>query len=615
MEFKLNIIRQLRSYTDIREKLAVVMEEYLDVFPGAHDAKILLKPNCNSNMSALTGNTTDLRILSALIQLLKDRGYTNIVVGEGTNSGFYRNNIGVMARLKVDALAKYYGVKIKDLNYAEPYQIEFDQGVKAAVAKECIEADLFINLPTLKTHFENGMTVCLKNLMGCLIGQENKKKTHDNLPENILRINQQVKPHLHIVDALIAMEGLGPTRGTPVRLDTLLVGTDPYLLDLACARIAGFDYRQVRTLALAEHKGILTEAHHRFVDSLHIEHFQKKIFDLPKAGPLATFIHSPKRQKFFLKIRNTAFFSYLASTDWFGHLLFLTGLRQDVFTQAEMTCNRLSLNKENCTHCGICQDVCPLSLPLPDYLTNMDDRCIRCLYCYSICPERAIEFEGEFGFFEEQLRQYDTLLRRLYTPRRKIETCSDQTVTIVSGLPRSGTSMMMKMLQAGGMELVVDNIREADEDNPKGYFEFELVKKTKDDASWVRDASGKAVKMISMLLYDLPMEYRYKVIFMCRNMQEILASQRRMLERQGRNSADDDEKMDKLFTKHLDQVEQWLRQQTNIESLSVNYHDVIDRPEHEAERVNQFLGSRLNVKNMVEVVDTSLYRNRGGNVQ
>ena len=393
--------------------LFATLHTYKDLLPSSKDAQILLKPNLNSNMNALTGNTTDLRILSVLIRFLQKEGYKKIVIGEGTNSGFYRNKIGVISRLKVDELGKYYGVEVKDLNYSEPYEIEFSDGIKAHVAKECIESDFLINLPKLKTHFEVGMSVCLKNLMGCLVGQENKKKTHLDLAENILRINENVKPQLHIVDGLVAMEGLGPTRGIPIRMDTILIGTDPYLIDLMCAQIAGFDFRKIKTLYLAEKKSLLTSSHHRFVESLNLNRIKRK-FAPPKAGPLATFIHSPRRQKYFLKARNTKIFSYLASTRWFGFLLFKTGLRQDVFLSNDMHCDELSLSQENCDRCGICTDVCPLGLDLPVYLTDMDDQCIGCMYCFCVCSAKAIQFKGEFGFFSEQLRQYDTIVKTLY---------------------------------------------------------------------------------------------------------------------------------------------------------------------------------------------------------
>jgi len=184
-------------------------------------------------------------------------------------------------------------------------------------------------------------------------------------------------------------------------------------------------------------------------------------------------------------------------------------------------------------------------------------------------------------------------------------------ITIVSGLPRSGTSMMMRMLEAGGMELVTDNIRKADDDNPRGYFEFEKVKKIKEDSSWLQETAGKVFKMVSMLLYDLPPDRRYRIIFMKRNMKEIMTSQRVMLERLGRSggSVSDDE-MAKLSEKHLEQIEKWLDLQPNIEVLTVHYNEVIQNPSENAEKVNRFLSNALDVEKMVEAIDQSLYRNR-----
>jgi len=184
-------------------------------------------------------------------------------------------------------------------------------------------------------------------------------------------------------------------------------------------------------------------------------------------------------------------------------------------------------------------------------------------------------------------------------------------ITIVSGLPRSGTSMMMRMLEAGGMELVVDNIRKADEDNPYGYFEFEKVKKIKKDSSWLDYTQGKAFKIVSMLLYDLPSDKNYKVIFMKRNMKEIMASQRKMLERhEMNNDGVDDKEMIRLSEKHLNNIDTWLQKQRNIDTLYINYNHVIDRPREHAEAVNKFLGDILDVDSMLKTVDKSLYRNR-----
>lgn len=184
------------------------------------------------------------------------------------------------------------------------------------------------------------------------------------------------------------------------------------------------------------------------------------------------------------------------------------------------------------------------------------------------------------------------------------------TITIVSGLPRSGTSMMMRMLDAGGMEVVVDNIRKPDEDNPVGYFEFEKVKKIKEDVSWLDGVKGKAVKMVSELLYNLPSNNRYKVIFMKRNMQEMLKSQAKMLERKGVKDDSSDEEMTRFFQKHVADIEKWLRDQAHIDVLYVDYNDAVKDPLKSAQRVNAFLDNSLNADKMAAAVDGSLYRNR-----
>lgn len=187
-----------------------------------------------------------------------------------------------------------------------------------------------------------------------------------------------------------------------------------------------------------------------------------------------------------------------------------------------------------------------------------------------------------------------------------------QPVTIVSGLPRSGTSMMMKILEAGGVEILTDDLRAADDDNPKGYFELERVKKLKEgDIDWVDQAQGKAVKIISALLEDLPDRHRYKIIFMCREMAEILASQRQMLIRRG-EAADDvnDAQMAEIFQEHLKRVRVWLANQENIDVLYVDYNDLMRDPAVQIESLVSFLSIPLDVDAMRAVPDASLYRQR-----
>ncbi|MCH7747168.1 MAG: sulfotransferase family protein [Acidobacteria bacterium] len=189
----------------------------------------------------------------------------------------------------------------------------------------------------------------------------------------------------------------------------------------------------------------------------------------------------------------------------------------------------------------------------------------------------------------------------------------EQSVVIVSGLPRSGTSMLMGMLAAGGLETVVDGIREADDDNPKGYHELELVKELDKggDTSWLDDARGKCLKVISFLLQHLPSTHHYKIVFVRRSLQEVLASQRTMLERRGESGGDaSDEEMAKMFAAHLTKTERQLAARPNCEVLYVDHRATLNTPREVAAQVSRFLGDRLDVEKMTAVVDQQLYRNR-----
>jgi hypothetical protein len=171
----------------------------------------------------------------------------------------------------------------------------------------------------------------------------------------------------------------------------------------------------------------------------------------------------------------------------------------------------------------------------------------------------------------------------------------DNFITIVSGLPRSGTSMMMQILESGGMEVITDNIRKANEDNPLGYYEYERVKKIKDDTGWLKETRGKAFKMISQLLYDLPSNENYKVIFMKRKMSEILASQGKMLERMGRSKDGiSDEKMGEFFDKHLSKIIDWIEGRKYIDVLYIDYNDFLINPDELIKTLNRFLNYKLN---------------------
>jgi hypothetical protein len=188
---------------------------------------------------------------------------------------------------------------------------------------------------------------------------------------------------------------------------------------------------------------------------------------------------------------------------------------------------------------------------------------------------------------------------------------SKPAVTIVSGLPRSGTSMMMRMIDAGGIPVLTDQVRRPDQDNLRGYYEFEPVKRTKENPSWLDLAGGKVVKMVYRLLYDLPADREYRVVFMQRNLEEVVASQDVMLSHRGREAGNlPTEKLIGLFKQQAAEFDAWVRKQPNFRTLYVNYNEALRDPRVTAEMVNQFLGGGLDTEAMVKVVEPELYRQR-----
>lgn len=172
--------------------------------------------------------------------------------------------------------------------------------------------------------------------------------------------------------------------------------------------------------------------------------------------------------------------------------------------------------------------------------------------------------------------------------------------------------MMMAILEAGGLPVLEDGIRAADPDNPRGYFEYEPVKRTRQDPSWLEAARGRAVKMVYRLLYDLPLDRDYRVLFMRRRFEEVLASQDRMLEHRG----EDTERMDldrftRLFAAEIERVRAWLDRQPRFAVHEVDYNAMIADPVPQLQAVDRFLGGGLHLEAMVSAIDPTLYRQRG----
>ncbi len=202
------------------------------------------------------------------------------------------------------------------------------------------------------------------------------------------------------------------------------------------------------------------------------------------------------------------------------------------------------------------------------------------------------------------------MLKNLFSSHSGLDGRS-KSIIVVSGLPRSGTSMMMKMLAAGGLDIVTDELRRADDDNPNGYFEFEPVKQMANgETGWLEGANGRVVKVISALLENLPAKYHYKIIFMERALPEVLASQKKMLAHRREEQKVADDAMRAQFREHLQAVKYWLARQANLEVLYVDYNKLLAAPDAICKRVADFIGLPVDVHRMLSVPDEGLYRNR-----
>jgi hypothetical protein len=209
-------------------------------------------------------------------------------------------------------------------------------------------------------------------------------------------------------------------------------------------------------------------------------------------------------------------------------------------------------------------------------------------------------------------------------------------ITVVSGLPRSGTSLAMQILAAAGLEVAQDGVRPPDPDNPRGYFELEAVKGIRRDARFLEGCRGRVVKIVAPLLMELPKHFAYRVIFVERDLAEILASQRRLLERQGSDGGQEgialdgatDEVLARAFRGALDRCRAWLARTQEIPALFVDHRTLLGSTGESVSRIAQFLeqtgdGARTSASlsaaaaeraqaAMIRAVDSSLYRSRGG---
>lgn len=212
----------------------------------------------------------------------------------------------------------------------------------------------------------------------------------------------------------------------------------------------------------------------------------------------------------------------------------------------------------------------------------------------------------------ERIRIDEAAEAAKYKEDGALKSLDEEPLIIVSGLPRSGTSLMMQMLQLGGIEPMTDGERAADEDNPEGYLEWEEIKQLKNHPELIDQAVGKATKVISMLLKDLPPHRHYKIIFMRRRVDEIAKSQAKMIDRRGTTGAEFSEgELARNLLKHRREVLQTLNVMPTIDVMTIAYHRLLDDPDRVVKRLKKFLPNRIpEPDKMSGAIRKDLYRNR-----
>ena len=391
------------TMSDIEKTIEKIFEENKKILPKNKDAKILLKPNFNNDLNALTGNSTDLRIIVSVLKTLKKIGYKKIIIGEGSNCGINHIGIDVFKRIGIDKIAEIFEVELINFNKDKEREISLLTG-NAKIATTILEADFVINLPVIKTHVEAGMTCACKNYMGALIGTE-KRKMHDALEKNIVRLNEIIKTDLIIVDGLICMEGRGPGDGIPKKLGIILSGKNPFLMDLIVSKIIGLDFKKI---------GFLQEAikQNKFSN--------KDLKKIETIKPLAKFKPGTKTitdnlllNNFFIGIRFSKTFEKIFNIGLVPWLLYKVRVKQDKYILEERNIQGFKFNKKDKEKIKkVLKEYCPLFLKTPD-----DKRCIKCMYCYQVAPE-LIKPVGKLGDFEMQINRFNkSLLKTLKNDR------------------------------------------------------------------------------------------------------------------------------------------------------------------------------------------------------
>ena len=387
----------------VRARIAEIFETLGDRLPPAGEP-VVVKPNLNNDLPPLSGNATDLRVLAALLAILKDRGHGAITLADGSNVGMERRGIDGFRRLRVDRLARHYGARTVDLNRSEGREVALATG-PTQVARLVLDAPFLIAVPKIKTHAEAGLSLSMKLWVGSVVAQH-KRDVHVDLARNIAALGRAIRPHLILLDGLVGMEGNGPGDGSPFRMETLMASRHGGLLDVAAARVVDLPVARVPALVRAIEAGdIAADLPERVAAAIPA---RRAIDPAPPRGVLAPL--SEHRLLRPLKLAVRPFVDHPAVSGTAYRL----GVIQDRYSAEDDEVTSFFRREGLCTRCGRCEEACPMSIPWERIgAQEQGQRCISCLSCFWICPTNAIQTAGRRGFMEAHVQRYKKAIGRL----------------------------------------------------------------------------------------------------------------------------------------------------------------------------------------------------------
>ncbi|MBI5421921.1 DUF362 domain-containing protein [Candidatus Peregrinibacteria bacterium] len=390
---------------EIKATIARMLSDWEHKLPADRDTPIVIKPNLNNDLVALTGNCVDLRVLSGICAGLRDRGYRDITLCDGSNVGIARRGISTFRRLRVEKLQELYGIKIVDLNHDEGRQIVLHRDAHPQIAKTVLDAGFLISVPKIKTHCEAQLSCAMKNWVGIARGQD-KRHMHYDLGRNIFAINEVVMPDLVIVDGIVGMEGNGPGDGEPFRFGQLIISDNAFLNDFVVARLIDLPWTMIPYLVHAMEAGHMTPALQQDIE------LNVPVIRAIKRAPERTKLAELAEARSLEWLKRTV--RPIVQKPEVTEIAYKLKIVQDVYFLEDDTLKLVGRKAGSCGECNRCEEFCPTGLTREEIgvKTEMPD-CVQCLYCWWVCPKEALTLEGKPEFMQRQIDRYKAKIHHL----------------------------------------------------------------------------------------------------------------------------------------------------------------------------------------------------------